>query len=178
MLRPYLVDTHCHLGDAAFDADRDAVLARARDAGVSHVVVTGESRAGSERAAALTRGTSGLSATAGVHPHEAREWSDAARDGVRALLAAPETVAVGETGLDYHYLHSPRDMQRNAFQAQLELAADLDKPVIVHARDADADMEIGRAHSELQSLAYLVCRLLLEKKKEPMQRIQCYCGRC
>ncbi|PYP97272.1 MAG: hypothetical protein DMD38_06260 [Gemmatimonadetes bacterium] len=108
--------------------------------GVSHVVVIGESLAGSERAAALTRGTSGLSATAGVHPHEAREWSDAARDGVRALLAAPEMVAVGETGLDYHYMHSPRDMQRNAFEAQLELAADLDKPVIVHARDADADM--------------------------------------
>jgi len=107
---------------------------------VSHVVVIGESLAGSERAAALTRGSSGLSATAGVHPHEARAWSDAARDGVRALLAAPEMVAVGETGLDYHYMHSPRDMQRDAFEAQLELAADLDKPVIVHARDADADM--------------------------------------
>src|SRR6266702_1675435 len=64
MLRPYLVDTHCHLGDAAFDADRDAVLARARAAGVTHVVVIGESLAGSERAAALTRGTSGLSARA------------------------------------------------------------------------------------------------------------------
>src|SRR6266516_2168874 len=89
MLRPYLVDTHCHLGDAAFDADRDAVLARARAAGVTHVVVIGESLAGSERAAALTRGTSGLSASAGVHPHEAREWSDTARERVRELLATP-----------------------------------------------------------------------------------------
>src|SRR6266566_975643 len=126
MLRPYLVDTHCHLGDAAFDADRDAVLARAR--------------AGSERAAALTRGTSGLSASAGVHPHEAREWSDTARERVRELLAAPAMVAVGETGLDYHYMHAPREIQRNAFAGQLELATELGKPVIVHAREADADM--------------------------------------
>ena len=140
MLRPYLVDTHCHLGDAAFDADRDAVLARARAAGVTHVVVIGESLAGSERAAALTRGTSGLSASAGVHPHEAREWSDTARERVRELLAAPAMVAVGETGLDYHHMHAPREIQRNAFAAQLELATELGKPVIVHAREADADM--------------------------------------
>ncbi len=83
---------------------------------MSHVVVIGESLQGSARAATLTRGTSGLSATAGIHPHEAREWSDAARDRVRALLAAPEMVAVGE------------------------LAAELGKPVIVHARQADADI--------------------------------------
>src|SRR5439155_1337530 len=88
----------------------------------------------------IFRGTSGLSATAGIHPHEAREWSDAARDRVRALLAAPEMVAVGETGLDYHYMHAPREIQRSAFAAQLALAAELGKPVIVHARQADADM--------------------------------------
>src|SRR5204862_348938 len=82
----------------------------------------------------------GLSATAGIHPHEAREWSDAARDHVRALLAAPEMVAVGETGLDYHYMHAPREIQRSAFAAQLALAAELGKPVIVHARQADADI--------------------------------------
>ena len=103
-------------------------------------MVIGESLAGSERAAALTRGAGGLSATAGVHPHDAREWSDAARDRVRELLAAPEMVAVGETGLDYHYLHSPREPQRDAFEAQLELGGELGKPVIVHAREADADM--------------------------------------
>ncbi len=107
---------------------------------MSHVVVIGESLQGSARAATLTRGTSGLSATAGIHPHEAREWSDAARDHVRALLAAPEMVAVGETGLDYHYMHAPREIQRSAFAAQLALAAELGKPVIVHARQADADI--------------------------------------
>jgi TatD DNase family protein len=134
-----LVDAHCHLGDASFDPDLDAVLARARDAGVSHVVVIGESLQGSARAAALARKTPGLSATAGVHPHEASGWA-AARSEVRSLLAAPEVVAVGETGLDYHYLHSSRAAQRAAFEAQLALGAELGKPVVVHARDADDDM--------------------------------------
>jgi len=137
---PYLVDTHCHLGDTAFDADRDAVLARARAAGVSHVVVIGESLGGSERAVTLAESAPGLSATAGVHPHQAHTWSDDTANRVRDLLASPGVVAVGETGLDYHYMHSPRDSQRRAFEAQLELGAELGKPVIVHARDADDDM--------------------------------------
>ena len=140
MACPYLVDTHCHLGDAAFDVDRDVVVSRARDAGVGHVVVIGESLAGSERAVALARGRRGLSATAGVHPHEAREWSPSTAARVRELLAAGEVVAVGETGLDYHYMHSPRETQRAAFEAQLGLAIEFAKPVVVHSRDADEDM--------------------------------------
>src|SRR2546422_6593302 len=131
MLRPSLVDTHCHLGDTAFDADRDAVLAQAKALGVTHVVVIGESVAGSERAVTLARGVTGLSATAGVHPHEASSWSAEIEARVRELLAAPEVVAVGETGLDYHYDHSPRERQRRAFEAQLALAAELGKAVVV-----------------------------------------------
>lgn len=140
MARPYLVDTHCHLGDTAFDSDRDAVLNRAKDAGIGHVVAIGESLAGSERAVAFVHGRQGLSATAGVHPHEAREWSPSTATRVRELLAASEVVAVGETGLDYHYMHSPRDTQRAAFEAQLGLAIEFAKPVVVHSRDADEDM--------------------------------------
>ncbi len=141
MLRPYLVDAHCHLGDAAFDLDRDAVLDRARAAGVGHVVVIGESLAGSERAVALAHGAGGgLSATAGVHPHEASSWSPKVEVRLRELLKAPEVVAVGETGLDFHYDHSPRDTQRRAFEAHLGLAAEFRKPVVVHAREADLDM--------------------------------------
>ena len=135
-----LVDAHCHLGDGAFDADRDEVLARARAAGVRHVVVIGESLAGSARAGALARTRPGLSATAGIHPHEARTWSPEAQTELRRLLDAPEVVAVGETGLDYHYDHSPRDAQRAAFEGQLALAADLHKAVVVHAREADDDV--------------------------------------
>jgi TatD DNase family protein len=144
MLGPYLIDAHCHLGDGAFEMDREAVLDRARAAAVGHVVVIGESLAGSERAAALANaggaGGRGLSATAGVHPHDAKSWSVEVEARLRELLAAPEVVAVGETGLDYHYEHSPRDAQRRAFEAQLGLAAELGKPVVVHAREADADI--------------------------------------
>src|SRR5256712_12189847 len=140
MLRPDLVDAHCHLGDAAFDPDRDAVLARARAAGVCHVVVIGATLPESERAAALARARPGLSAGAGAPPHEARQWSAAAAARLRDLLALPEVVALGETGLDYHYDHSPRDTQRHAFEAQLALASELRKPVVVHAREADDDV--------------------------------------
>jgi TatD DNase family protein len=135
-----LVDAHCHLGDRAFSDDRAAVLARARAAGVGHVVVIGESLAGSERAAGMARADAGLSATAGVHPHEASQWSAEGERRLRELLVDPVVVAVGETGLDYHYDHSPRDAQRRAFEAQLALAAELGKPVVVHTREADDDV--------------------------------------
>jgi TatD DNase family protein len=135
-----LVDAHCHLGDRAFDADRDQVLARAREAGVGHVVVVGGTLGESEGAVALARTWPGLSATAGIHPHEAGDWSAAAAVRLRDLGALPEVVALGETGLDYHYDRAPRDVQRRAFEAQLGLGADLGKPVVVHAREADADM--------------------------------------
>jgi TatD DNase family protein len=136
----FMVDTHCHLGDTAFDPDRDAVLARARAAGVGHVVVIGTTLADSQRAAALAASRSGLSATAGVHPHEAKDWSLEAAERLRALLALPAVVALGETGLDYHYDHSPRAAQRRAFEAQLALGAEIGKPVVVHAREADEDV--------------------------------------
>lgn len=135
-----LVDAHCHLGDGAFDADREAVLERARAAGVTHVVVIGDSVGGSERAEALAASTTGLSATAGVHPHHAGDWGEGALGRLRALLERPAVVAVGETGLDYHYDYSPRPAQRRAFEAQLALGAELGRPVVVHAREADGDV--------------------------------------
>lgn len=94
----------------------------------------------SEQSRTLAAGTPGLSATAGVHPHEASGWSDDAGRRVAELVAAPEVVAVGETGLDYHYMHSPRDPQRRAFEAHLRLGQEIGKPVIIHSRDADDDM--------------------------------------
>lgn len=116
------------------------MIARAGAAGVAHIVVIGESLPGSGRAIALAGTRPGLSATAGVHPHDAGAWSADAQTRLRELLASSAAVAVGETGLDYHYLHSPRAAQRAAFEAQLALATELGKPVVVHARDADADM--------------------------------------
>jgi TatD DNase family protein len=134
-----LVDTHCHLGDAAFDEDRPDVVARARAAGVGHIVIVAESPEATTRARALAA-EYGFSATAGVHPHEARRWDAVARDTVIEALSDPAVVAVGETGLDYHYDFSPRADQRRAFVDQLALGTAHRRPVVVHAREADDDL--------------------------------------
>lgn len=134
-----LVDTHCHLGDRKFDEDRDAVVARAREAGVNQIVVVGESAPATDRAIDVAR-IYGLRATAGVHPHEASSWTPDVAARTEDRLAEPEVVAVGETGLDYHYDHSPRDAQRRAFADQLALAVQHGLPVVVHSRSADSDM--------------------------------------
>ncbi len=134
-----LVDSHCHLADPAYDADREAVVERARAAGVGGIVVVAESVESSAAARSLAAGTPGLAPTAGIHPHKASTFSAASAERVAALLSDPAVVAVGETGLDYHYDHSPREQQRESFAWHLAQAAERGKPVIVHSRDADAD---------------------------------------
>jgi TatD DNase family protein len=135
-----LVDTHCHLGDAAFTGDVAQVVERAAGAGVGHMVVIGESPAAARRALALATDDSRLSATAGVHPHTANEWNEQTAAWLVEAVRDARVVAVGETGLDYHYDHSPRDRQRIVFEAQLGLAAAVGKPAVIHAREADADL--------------------------------------
>ena len=134
------VDSHAHLADPAFDADREAVVERARESGARAVVCIGESLAAAERAARLAAGYPGfIFSTAGVHPHDAAEF-DRKRDlaGIRAALETG-AVAVGECGLDYHYHHSPRARQIDAFVAQIELAAEARLPLVVHTREAEED---------------------------------------
>jgi TatD DNase family protein len=150
-----LVDTHCHLGDSAYDADRAEVAVRAWEAGVSHVVVVGDARESSDRALELARGNARLSATAGVHPHVASAWSPEADAWLRERLHCPEVVAAGEMGLDYHYDHAPRDTQRRALGAQLALAAEAGKPAVIHSREADDDMmAILREHSATRCIMH------------------------
>jgi TatD DNase family protein len=137
----HFVDSHAHLADPAFDDDRDAVIARARDAGATAIVSIGESIAAADRAAHLASAYPGfIYHTAGVHPHDAAHF-DPTRDltSIRRHIVAG-AVAVGECGLDYHYGHSPREAQRAAFESQLQIARELAVPVVVHSRDADADM--------------------------------------
>jgi TatD DNase family protein len=141
-----LIDSHCHLADAAFDPDRGVVLSRARAAGVEAIVVVADGIPASRACLALCEGHGAptadapqLAPTAGIHPHNASSFDAAAAKELEALLADPRVVAVGETGLDYHYDHSPRDTQREAFAWHLAQAAALGKPVIVHSREADGD---------------------------------------
>jgi TatD DNase family protein len=139
MIAPW-IDSHAHLGDPAFAEDRDAVIARVRDAGGLGVVCIGESLAAASRAKAIAEEHPGFVWwTAGVHPHDAAGF-DPIRDG-EAIAAAMEqgAVAVGECGLDYHYEHSPRALQRRAFAAQLAIAAQHRRPVVVHTREAETD---------------------------------------
>jgi TatD DNase family protein len=134
------IDSHAHLADPAFDADREEVIDRARAAGARTVVCIGESVATAERSASLAaRHPRFVVFTAGVHPHDAASF-DPTRDpdALRALVARG-AVAIGECGLDAHYDHAPRELQRRAFAAQLALARELDRPVVVHTREAEDD---------------------------------------
>lgn len=133
-------DSHVHLADPAFDPDREAVIAAARQAGARTLICVGESPDAADRARDVARANPGLVwHTAGMHPHDASAF-DLSRDLPRVrehLLNG--AVAIGECGLDYHYEHSPRDLQRAVFAEQLRLAAELRKPVVVHTRDAADD---------------------------------------
>ena len=134
-----MIDSHCHLADDAFGADRDEVIARARQAGVQGMVVVAEGLASSESARAVCAGRSGLWPTAGLHPHRAAEFDAAAARRLDELQRQDDVVAVGETGLDYHYDNSPRERQRESFAWHLAQSAATAKPCIVHAREADQD---------------------------------------
>jgi TatD DNase family protein len=135
-----LLDIGANLTHDSFDPDRDAVLQRAREAGVAQMVVTGASREHSPKALALARKHPGeLYATAGVHPHHASEYTAECDAEMRALLSHAEVVAVGECGLDYFRDFSPRPAQRRAFEQQLQIAVDTRKPLFLHQRDAHAD---------------------------------------
>ena len=133
-------DSHCHLTDPAFAEDRADVVARALQAGVDGMTTICSDADDLEPILALTREHPQVWGTAGIHPHEARHGTPAALDRIRAALTGePRIRAIGECGLDYHYDHSPRETQLEVFRAQLDLAVELDRPVIVHSRKADAD---------------------------------------
>jgi TatD DNase family protein len=137
------VDSHAHIDGEEFDADRDEVVARAREAGVRAIlnVGTGDPHGGNfERAAAVAQKYDGVYAAAGVHPHDARLYDDAAeRRLLDVLRGSARMVALGEIGLDYHYDNSPRDVQREVFARQLRLAREEGLPVIIHSREADEE---------------------------------------
>jgi TatD DNase family protein len=140
-----MIDSHCHLADETFASDLDGVVARAKEAGLERTLVVLE--AGNVKEAAQADRLSALwpetRFTIGVHPHQAHQFADdpeRAAAVVREQSAAtPASRAVGEIGLDYHYDFSPRDVQQAVFRAQIRLARELERPVVIHTREADAD---------------------------------------
>lgn len=135
-----LFDSHVHLDDAAFDPDRGDVLARARAAGIDRMVTVGTDLPSSRAAVALAEQHPGVYAAVAVHPHAAASATPETYAALRSLAAHPKVVAIGETGLDFGGRSAPVETQRAAFQAHLVLAADRRLPVIIHCRDAYADV--------------------------------------
>ncbi|MBS3734966.1 MAG: TatD family hydrolase [Phycisphaerae bacterium] len=136
---PPLIDTHCHLAHGRLRPQVEAVLARAREAGVVAMVCAAGNVTDSKAALGLARAHGDVCALAGIHPHDAAEAPDDFLDRLERLAAGERNVAIGEIGLDYHYDFSPRDAQREVFAAQLALAGRLSKRVVIHTREAFDD---------------------------------------
>ena len=144
-----LVDSHCHLDDEQFDADREEVIERAREAGVEQMLAigTGKGPPDLEAGIRLADAYEFIWASVGVHPHDAAKADQGTMATLRELLRHEKVVAVGEIGLDYHYDFSPREVQRRVFVEQLEIAAEARLPVIIHTREAWEDtMQLLERH--------------------------------
>ena len=137
------VDSHCHIDGEAFDADRDEVVKRARDAGVAAMLNIGTGDPHSDdfrKAVAVSEAYDNVYASVGVHPHDAKLYDDAAEDHLVGLVrSSSKVIAWGEIGLDYYYDHSPRNVQVDVFRRQIRTAFSLDLPIIIHSRDADGE---------------------------------------
>ena len=134
-----LFDTHCHLDDPRLHEELDAVLDRAKAAGVRRITTIGCAHDVASVKSAVDiaqQHPDWISATVGVHPHDAKDLDDATCDAIRAAGSDSTVVAIGETGLDFHYDHSPRDTQLEAFRKQIEIAKELGKPLVIHTRSA------------------------------------------
>ena len=134
-------DSHCHLTDTQFDDDRDAMLVRARQAGVARFITIGATGEfwHNDKAVALTQEYADVFATVGVHPHDAASITPEMYARLQQLAQDPKVVGLGETGLDFYYDHSPREEQRKHFRAFIRLARELDLPLSMHVRDAYAE---------------------------------------
>lgn len=134
-----LIDTHCHLDFPEFDTDRDAVIKRSQEAGISRIVNIGSSVGGSARSVELSGQYGQIFAAVGVHPHEADKFNKQQEQELKGFLKYPKVVAVGETGLDYFKNYSKPESQRQLFLSLVKLAGESGKPLIIHTREAQVD---------------------------------------
>ena len=137
--RPMLVDSHCHLDFPELQSDASGVVARARNAGVGHMLTISTKLTTFDKVRAIAEAYDDISCSVGIHPHEAGAEPAADVEKLLALAAHPKVVAFGETGLDYFYDHGPRDAQERSFRVHIDAARAGQLPIIVHTRDADAD---------------------------------------
>ena len=135
-----LIDSHAHIQLSQFNRDRDAVLQRAQEVSVSHILVIGFDMETSLGAVELAEAHTHIYATVGMHPHDAKDLTAAALKTFRGLAEHPKVIALGEMGLDYYRNLSPRPVQKEAFEKQLDLAEELQMPIIIHNRDAYMDI--------------------------------------
>ena len=134
------IDSHAHIQIAQFDSDRNAVLTRAKDVGVTNILVIGFDLDSSQKAVELAENHDNLYATVGMHPHSAKDLTSDILLIFRDLLDHPKVIALGEIGLDYYRNLSPHKIQKEAFEKQLDLAEEMEMPIIIHNRDAYADI--------------------------------------
>jgi TatD DNase family protein len=160
-------DSHCHLSASEFDVDRASVLERAAKAGVGAFIAIGSGYgiAGNSQAVELAQSDARIFAAVGVHPHEAKDFDDAGRALIEELLDHPRVVAVGECGLDYHYMNSDRDVQRSVFAEQIATARAHQKPVVIHVRGDEPN-----AYEEMLEI------WLSEGRSEIEGVLHCYTG--
>ncbi|MDO8747384.1 MAG: YchF/TatD family DNA exonuclease, partial [Thermodesulfovibrionales bacterium] len=134
------IDTHCHLEMTEFDEDRDKVIQRARDAGIEALITVGSDMKGNSGSLRLSEKYDFIYSSVGIHPHDAKDFTEEIYKKVRGWAASsPKVVAIGETGLDYHYDNSPRDVQKEVFKKHLLLSKELGLPVVIHSREARKD---------------------------------------
>lgn len=135
----FWIDTHSHLNDPAFETDREETIRRMLEAGVRRALVVGYDLPSSVAAVEMAKSHEELFAVVGVHPHDSKDYCDEVEVLLKQLLQHSKVVAVGEIGLDYHYDHSPRSTQEEVFRRQLCLARNVNRPVVIHTREATED---------------------------------------
>ncbi|NJD57145.1 MAG: YchF/TatD family DNA exonuclease [Nitrospirae bacterium] len=133
------IDTHCHIEMEEFDLDREEVVVRSRAAGIESLITIGADIEGTLKGVDLAERHDGIYCSVGIHPHDAKDFTEGTYRLLRDLTGKAKVVAIGETGLDYHYDHSPRDTQKKVFEQHLALAGETGLPVVIHSREADSD---------------------------------------
>lgn len=169
-----LVDTHCHLNFDAFDDDREAVIVRALDAGVGRMLNPGINVATNRQALELAGRYAEVYVAVGVHPNDALSWNETTLDELKRMARHPKNVAIGEIGLDYYWNDAPRDVQQYVFRQQLDLAAQLGLPIVVHTRDGGQEkgkaVEIVRERTATQDVLEILAtwKANLEMQSSPL----------